>query len=85
MFFQLVRHSQFDGASYKLMSKGDLGVQRGVVRWFLSWHDPRTSSSPVKLKSEKLPKTLSQAPTETSVADKLESLDVDRSNLSVEK
>jgi hypothetical protein len=24
-----------------------------VVRWFLSWHDPRTSASPVKLRKDK--------------------------------
>lgn len=36
--------------------KGDLGVQRGVLRWFLSWHDPLTSSTPVKLRKDKVPK-----------------------------
>ena len=32
-------------------------MQRGVVRWFLSWHDPQTTSSPIKLKKAKLPKS----------------------------
>ncbi|KZS98289.1 DNA glycosylase [Sistotremastrum niveocremeum HHB9708] len=41
-----------------ILPVGDLGVQRGVLRWFYYWHNPSTTSSPVKIHPEKLPKSL---------------------------
>jgi hypothetical protein len=34
---------------------GDLGVQRGVVRWFYHWHNPERHSDSVPLSPHKLP------------------------------
>jgi len=45
--------SMFSMRRPDVLPVGDLGVQRGVVRWFLSWHDTRTSASPVKLRKDK--------------------------------
>jgi len=45
--------SMFSMRRPDVLPVGDLGVQGGVVRWFLSWHDPRTSASPVKLRKDK--------------------------------
>jgi len=54
--------SMFSMRRPDVLPVGDLGVQRGVVRWFLSWHDPQTTSSPVKLIKTKLPKSSEENP-----------------------
>lgn len=63
--------SMFSMRRPDVLPVGDLGVQRGVVRWFLSWHDPRTSASPVKLRKNDTAARPETKSTEGSLIDKL--------------
>lgn len=60
-----------------MLSPGDLGVQRGVIRWFLSLHSP--SAYPITISPEKLPKN----PEEDEAANGNKNADKDESTLPV--
>ncbi len=44
-----------------LKKSGDLGVQRGLVRWFYHWHNPDRLSASVPLSPKKLSRTKSHS------------------------
>lgn len=60
-----------------ILPVGDLGVQRGVIRWFLSLHSP--SAYPITISPEKLPKN----PEEDEAANGNKNADKDESTLPV--
>lgn len=53
---------------------GDLGVQRGVVRWFLSLHSPKHAFS---ISPKKLPKTTTQADGDAAAGSQETRMEVD--------